>query len=188
MPKAVEIRKGQVVEWGGQLWIIHEATHVAKGNKRSYMQMKLKNFKAGNIVDQRFGVDDRIDTPYIEDKQFEYLYRDGDDFVFMDVDNYDQIHVSKDMTPDAEKYLKGNERVACKILDGKVIGVELPFTVELAVEDTPPAIKGATVTNQSKDAIMETGLKVRVPPFVEKGEVLRIDTRTGAYIERAKSG
>lgn len=188
MPKAVEVRKGQVVEWDGQLWIIHDAQHVAKGNKRSYMQLKLKNFKVGNVVDQRFGVDDRIEAPYVEDKPFEFLYRDGTDFVLMDTDTFDQMHVSADLMPGAELYLKGNERVACKIVDGQVVGVELPNTVELTVEDTSPVMKGATVTNQSKDAVMETGLKIRVPPFVANGELLRIDTRSGEYIERAKSG
>ncbi len=186
MPKAVDIRKGQVVEWDGQLWIVHDATHVAKGNKRSYMQMKFKNFKAGNVIDQRFGVDDRIDTPFIEDRQYEYLYRDGDNFVVMDLETFDQLHVSKDLAPEAERYLKGNERVSCKILDGRVLSMELPNTVELEVKDTPPTVKGATVTNQSKEATMETGLRVRVPPFIQKGEMLRVDTRTGNYIERAK--
>ncbi len=187
MPKAMDIRKGQVVEWNDQLWIVHEAQHVAKGNKGSYMKMKLKHFRAGNVVDQRFNVNDRVETPYIEEKPFEFLYRDGDDFVLMDVETYDQINVSKDVMPDAEKYLKGNERLACKIIDGQTVGVELPNTVELAVQETTPAIKGATVTNQTKDAVMETGLRIHVPPFITNGEVLRVDTRTGEYIERAKT-
>ena len=150
------------------------------------MQLKLKNFKQGNVIAQRFGVDDRIETPYVEDKPYEFLYREGNDFVLMDTETFDQIHVSKDLMPEAEKYLKGNEKVSCKSIDGKVIGTELPNTVELAVADTPPVVKGATVTNQSKDATMETGLKVRVPPFIANGEMLRIDTRSGDYIERAK--
>lgn len=185
MPKAIDIRKGQVVEYEGKLWIVHEATRVSKGNWRSYIQIKMKNFKTGSMSDQRFGVDDQLATPHVEDRQYEYLYREGDDFVLMDVQNYDQVHVSKDIMVDAALYLKGNEKVMCKMIEGDIVGVELPHVVELAVADTPPVAKGATVTNQQKDAEMETGLKVRVPPFITIGEVLRIDTRTGEYIERA---
>jgi elongation factor P len=185
MPKAFDIRKGQVVARDGQLWIVHEATHVAKGNKRSYMSIKLKNFKHGNIVDQRFRVDEQIVTPFVEDKPYEFLYREGDAYVLMHTETYDQVIASKDLMPDAEKFLKGNERVSCKLLDGQIIAVELPNTVELEVADAPPVVKGATATNQSKEVILETGFKVRVPPFICTGEVVRIDTRTGDYIERA---
>ena len=185
MPKAIDIRKGQVIEWEGGLWVVHEAQRVSKGNWRSYIQVKLKNFKTGTMTDQRFGVDDRIDTPHVEDKPFEFLYREGDDFVVMDTDTFDQVHVSKDLMPEAELYLKGNERVICKLIEGLICGVELPNTVELAVTDTAGVVKGATATNQAKDAVMETGLRIRVPPFIVNGEVLRIDTRTGEYIERA---
>lgn len=169
----------------GQLWIVHEATHVAKGNKGSYMKMKLKHFKQGNVVDFRFNVNDKVEVPYVEDKPYEFLYREGDSFVLMDTETYDQLSVAADLVPDGEKFLKGNEQIACKIMDGEIIGVELPNTVELEVAEAPPVVKGATATNQSKEVTMETGYKVRVPPFITTGEVLRIDTRTGDYIERA---
>lgn len=185
MPKAVDIRKGQAVIWEGQLYIVHESQRVAKGNWRSYMQIKLKNFKTGSVIENRFNMDESLDAPHIEDKPMEYLYRDGDSFVLMDTQNYEQLPVNKDVMPDAEFYLKGNERVMAKLMEGQVIGVDLPNTVELAVADTTPQVKGATATNQNKEAVLETGLKVRVPPFIENGEVLRIDTRTGEYIERA---
>ena len=185
MPKAIDIRKGQVVEYEGKLWVVHEATRVSKGNWRSYIQIKMKNFKTGSMSDQRFGVDDQLATPHVEDRQYEYLYREGDDFILMDVQNYDQVHVSKDIMVDAHLYLKGNEKVMCKMIEGDIVGVELPHVVELTVTDTAPVAKGATVTNQQKDAEMETGLKVRVPPFITIGEVLRVDTRTGDYVERA---
>jgi elongation factor P len=115
----------------------------------------------------------------------EFLYRDGDSFVLMDLQSFEQTPVSKDVMVDAELYLKGNEKVMAKLMEGQVIGVDLPNVVELAVADTAPQVKGATATNQNKEAIMETGLKLRVPPFIENGEVLRIDTRTGEYLERA---
>lgn len=185
MPKASDIRKGQAVIWDGQLYIVHESQRVAKGNWRSYMQLKLKNFKTGLLLDQRMNMDEKLDTPHVEDKQMEYLYRDGDSFVLMDLQSFEQTPVSKDVMIDAHLYLKGNEKVMAKFMDGLVIGVDLPNVVELAVADTAPQAKGATATNQSKDAEMETGLKVRVPPFIENGEILRIDTRTGEYMERA---
>lgn len=168
-----------------QLWIVHEAQHVAKGNKRSYMAMKLKNFKQGNVVDRRFRVDDQLETPFVEEKPYEYLYRDGNSYVLMNAETFDQISVDKELMPDADKFLKGNERCMCKIMDGQIISVELPNTVELEVTDAPPVVKGATATNQNKEVVLETGYKVRVPPFISNGEVLRIDTRSGDYIERA---
>jgi elongation factor P len=185
MPKASDIRKGQAVIWEGQLFIVHEAQRVAKGNWRSYMQLKLKNFKSGLVLDQRMNMDEKLDSPHVEDKQMEFLYRDGDSFVLMDLQSFEQTPVSKDVMVDAELYLKGNEKVMAKLMEGQVIGVDLPNVVELAVADTAPQVKGATATNQNKEAIMETGLKLRVPPFIENGEVLRIDTRTGEYLERA---
>jgi len=185
MPKAFDIRRGQVVVYNDQLWIVHDSQHVAKGNKRSYMQIKLKNFRQGNVIDQRFRVDEQLEAPFVEDKPYEYLYRDGDAFILMNTDTYDQISASKELMPDAEKFLKGNERVMCKTLDGEIIGVELPNTVELEVADAPPVVKGATATNQNKEVTLETGYKVRVPPFISTGEIIRIDTRSGEYIERA---
>ena len=168
-----------------QLWIVHEATHVAKGNKGSYMKLKLKNFKQGNVVEYRFNVNDKVETPYVEDKPYEYLYRDGNDFVIMDTQTYEQYHISSDILPDGDKFLKGNEQLQCKLMDGAIIGAELPNTVELEVTDAPPVVKGATATNQSKEVTTETGYKLRVPPFITNGEVIRVDTRTGDYIERA---
>jgi elongation factor P len=104
----------------------------------------------------------------------------------MDVNTYEQIHLNDEMVGEAKQFLKPNERVTCQLLDGRIIGVELPHVVDLTVTDTPPAIKGATVTNQSKEATLETGARVKVPPFIEPGEVIRVDTRTGEYVERAK--
>jgi elongation factor P len=185
MVKAVDIREGQAIMHEGQLWIVHESQRVAKGNWRSYMAVKLKNFKRGNVVDFRFRMDEQFESPFVEDRPFEYLYREGDDYVLMNVETYDQLHVSKDLIPDGTKYLKGNERLQCKIMEGQIVGVELPNVVELAVAEAPPVVKGATATNQSKEVTLETGYKVRVPPFIVAGEVLRIDTRTGEYLERA---
>jgi elongation factor P len=185
MIKAVDMRKGMVVEHDGQLFTVHEFQVVSKGNWRSYVAAKLKNFKTGSVIDARFSTDDKLETPRVEGNEYEYLYREGDSYVFMDVKTYDQISVPTDLVPDAEHYLKGNERCKLLLMDGVVVGCELPNVVELAVKETPPVVKGATATNQQKDAILETGLKVRVPPFITNGEVVRVDTRTGEYLERA---
>jgi elongation factor P len=186
MIKASELRKGKVIVHEGGLYNVFEIERVSKGNWRSYLQAKLRSLKTGQILDVRFAVDDRVETPFVESKPFEFLYRDGTDFVLMDQQSFEQINVSADVMGDADKFLKGNEVVTLQFVDGQIVSVELPNTVELRVVDTPPVVRGATVTNQTKDAQMETGLTIRVPPFIEIGEMLRVDTRTGEYLERAK--
>lgn len=186
MIKASELKKGKVVQHEGALYSVSDITRVSKGNWRSYLQVKLKSLKDGRITDARFSVDDRIDTPFVDTKPYQYLYRDGADFVVMDEQTFDQIHVPGEAMGDGEHYLRGNEKVVLSFIDGKIVGVELPNVVELTVTDAPPVVKGATATNQTKEALLETGLRVRVPPFIEIGEVIRIDTRTGEYLERAK--
>ncbi|MBN2447439.1 MAG: elongation factor P [Phycisphaerae bacterium] len=186
MVKASELRKGKVISYEGDLYTVHSVQHVAKGNWRSYIQTKIKSIKTGQLVDARFSVDDKVETPFVETKPFEYLYRDGDSFVAMDQNTYDQVSISAEMVGDAELYLKENEVMAVQFIDGKLVGIELPNVVELEVTDTTPVVKGATATNQSKDAALQTGLVVKVPPFIGIGDVLRIDTRSGEYLERAK--
>lgn len=185
MIKAFDLKKGKVIQHDGDLWTVENVSIMSKGNWRSYMQVRLKNVKTGRSTDTRFATDDKIETPFVETKEYEYLYREGQDFVMMDPVSFDQIHVSTEVMADADQYLKGNEKVLLQSIDGKIVSVELPNVVELKVTDTPPVVKGATATNQTKDAVLETGLRVRVPPFIENGEVLRIDTRSGEYLERA---
>ena len=173
--------------YDGQLYVCHDNQHVAKGNKRSYMQTKLKSLKSGQVLDVRFRVDEQIETPYVETKEYEYLYQDASGYVIMDTATYDQVTVAGDLFGDGIAYLKENIVVTAQVSDDEIIGVELPHVVELAVKETPPVVKGATATNQTKDAILETGAKVRVPPFIEPGQVVRVDTRSGEYLERAKT-
>ncbi len=186
MIKASELRKGKLISFEGELYTVHESRHVAKGNKGSYMQTKLRGMKSGTMIDMRFNVNDRIETPFLDTRPYEYLYRDGSAFVLMDQENFDQIHVSPDVLGEAHLFLKGNETVMCGAVDGVIVTAELPNVVELTVADTSPVVKGATATNQSKDATLETGLRIKVPPFIDIGELLRVDTRTSEYIERAK--
>jgi len=186
MIKAVELRKGRTVIYEDQLYVVHDSQHVAKGNKRSYMQAKLKNLTSGQILDVRFRVDDLLDTPFLESKEMEFLYEDGENLVLMDTETYEQMSLEKDVLGDAIVFLKPNERLSCQMYEGKVLTAELPNVVDLEVTDTPPTVKGATATNQSKDAVLETGAKVKVPPFIETGERVRVDTRSGEYVERSK--
>ncbi len=186
--KVSELRRGQVITYEGAMYTIKDLQHVAKGNWRSYYQVKLKDFKTGRIIDQRMAVDDRIETVFVQTKPMEYLYRDGSDFVLADIETYDQVPVPADTIGEENiQFLKENTRLTCQLIDGQIVSVELPQVVELQIVDTPPVVKGATVTNQPKEAVLETGAKVRVPAFIENGEVVRVDTRTGEYVERAKS-
>lgn len=187
MIKAVDLRKGRTVIYEGDICVIHEVSHVAKGNKRSYMQAKLKGLKSGTIRNVRFSVDDRLEVPFVESKEYEYLYKDGDNFIVMDLETFDQFPVAGEFLAESEKWLKPNTRLKCSIHEGSVISVDLPVIVDLAISETTPAIKGATATNQLKEATLETGARIRVPPFIETGEVVRVDTRTGEYLERSKS-
>ena len=186
MIKAAELRKGKTILHQGELCVVHEAQHVVKGNKRSYMQAKVKNIKSGAMMAVRFSVDDRIEIPFVESKDYEFLYRDGDSFVLMDSESFDQFPVSSDIVGEVSKWLKPNQKVSCQIYEGQMISFEVPHIVDLEVTETSPAIKGATATAQLKEAILETGTKVRVPSFIEEGTVIRVDTRTGEYMERAK--
>ncbi|MCK4658438.1 MAG: elongation factor P [Phycisphaerae bacterium] len=187
MLKARDIRKGRTIIHDGTLYVCHDAQHVAKGNKRSYMQTKLKDMKTGTIMEVRFSVDDRVEVPFVESKEYEFLYQDGKDYIFMDTETFDQIPIDPELIGEGTAYLIPNSKITCDIYEGSIISVNLPHTVELTVTDTPPVVKGATATNQPKEAILETGVRVRVPNFISPGERIRVDTRSGEYIERAKS-
>lgn len=186
MIKANELRKGKTIIYQGVLSIVHDCRHVAKGNKGSYMQTKLRNFKTGNMSDVRFNVTDRVEIPFVESKEYEFLYRDGSDYVVMDMETFDQFPISADIVGDLQKWLVPNIKVTCQIYEEEIVQFELPNTVTMTVTDAPPVVKGATATNQMKDVVLETGTKVRVPPFIATGERINVDTRTGEYIERAK--
>jgi len=186
MIKAVELRKGRAVVYEDAIWFVHEAQHVAKGNKRSYMQTKLKSMQSGQIVDVRFRVDDMLDTPFLASKEYEYLYEDGQDLVLMNTETYDQVHMDRELLGEAGQFLKPNEKLSCQVYEGTIVSAELPNVVELKVVEAPPMIKRATATGQTKDVVLETGARVRVPAFVDAGTVIRVDTRNGEYLERAK--
>jgi len=183
--KASDLRKGMGVNFRDRVWVVHSATHVAKGKGRSYMQIELKEVRDGTIIRERFRTEDVFEPAIFDRKPMEYLYSDGGGHVVMDLESYEQVALPAELVGDGSVYLMPNIKVEVATVDGQVVSVELPNTVELTVVDVPPAVKGATATNQLKDAQCEGGARVRVPPFVENGEVIKVDTRTGEYLGRA---
>ncbi len=183
--RASEIRRGQAVIIDGKLFVVTNADHNTPGNLRAKVQFKMRDVTKGTIQDKRVGATDDIETATLDRRSVEYLYSDNEGHVLMDLETYDQNTISKDVFGTDALYLKPNTPLTANFHEGKIVSYELPKTVDLAVKDTAPAIKGATATNQSKDAELETGLKTRVPPFISVGEVIRISTETGEYLSRA---
>ena len=186
MIKANDIRRGMVITIEGTNFVVVDFAHHTPGNLRAMVQTKLRNMNTGSIIDKRLRSVDQVEVPFVETKEFEYLYSSGDEHVFMDSETYDQLSFGPDILGTAMQYLLPNTKVMVKYIDDKAVSVEIPASIDLTVTETPPSIKGATATNQYKDAVLETGLKVQVPPFVGPGEKIRIDTRTGEYVERVK--
>ncbi|HUT01017.1 MAG TPA: elongation factor P [Phycisphaerae bacterium] len=182
--KALHLRRGQGVRYQDQVWVVFSTSHVVKGKGQSYMQIELKNANTGQLIRNRFRVDEQLEEAFFERKKMEFLYADGTNLVLMDPNTYDQAEVPKELVGDKEVYLQPNMELEVSFAEGRPVSVELPNTVELTVIDTPPQLKGATATNQLKDADCEGGAKIKVPPFIENGTVVKIDTRTGEYLGR----
>ncbi|MBU4563577.1 MAG: elongation factor P [Desulfarculus sp.] len=185
MYSTAEFRRGLKIEIDGKPYTIVEFQHVKPGKGGAFVRTKLKNLETGQVLEQTFRSGAKVDIPDLEENNVQYLYQDGDNYVFMDNDTYDQLFIAQEFLGDAVNYLKANIEAKVLFFNGKPIGVDLPITVELEVAETEPGVKGDTATGASKNATMETGLVVQVPLFIEQGEMLRIDTRTGEYIERA---
>ena len=186
MIKAVDLRRGIVVNYRQDIWTVVEFQHVAKGNKRSLMQVKLKSLRNGTIIDERFRVSDSLEDVFVDKRQMEYSYSTSDNHFCMDSQTYEQVPVALEVIGDGVGYLVSGTSLEIHFFDGRAVTALLPNTVDLKVADTPPAVKGATATNQNKTAKLETGITVQVPPFVENGEVVRVDTRSGEYVERVR--
>ena len=186
MIKATEIRNGIAIKYEDEVFIIVNFQHVAKGNKRSYMQVTMRNMKTSQLIDVRFRAADSVDEVFIDKKNMEYLYSQGEEHILMDIESFEQITIGNDIMGNSINYLKPNTEIEAVLYEGNIVSIEIPQTVDLKVVDAPPVVKGATATNQSKDATMETGIKVKVPPFIETGEMIKVDTRSGEYIERVK--
>ena len=184
MAGATEVRKGMVVNYDGQLNLIIGTYHHTPGNLRAVIQIKMKNLKTGTTKEIRFSSGDKLEVVVIDQVDMEYLYADGDTFVFMNQKNYEQVSLHKDLLGEDVKWMK--ENLVCKVsfYEGSAMSIELPASVELKVVETEPSLKGATVTNVYKPAKLETGAIVPVPPFIEPGEIIRVDTREAKYLER----
>jgi len=183
--RASEIRRGQAVIIDGKLFVVTNADHNTPGNLRAKVQFKLRDVSKGTIQDKRVGATDDIETATLDRRNVEYLYSEPSGHVLMDLETYDQDTIPKEVFGDDILYLKPNTPLTAMFHNGKVVSYEMPKTVQLRVTDTPPIIKGATATNQLKEAKLETGLTVRVPGFIVIGETLSINTETGEYLSRA---
>jgi elongation factor P len=152
---------------------------------RAFIQAKLRNLRTGAMFEHRFRSPDPIEKINVDEVNMEYLYQDGDDYYFMNTENYEQLHLNKDILGEAVNYLTANLQIQVEFFDGKAVGIELPQTVELKVIETEPGLKSATASSVTKPAKTETGLVVHVPPFINEGETIRVDTAEGAYLSRA---
>ena len=182
--KATQIRVGDLLDMDGVLHKVTVSTHVTPGKGKAHMQIKLKNMETGSNVELRMNSDDLAEKAFLESFKMVYQYKDDDKFVFMNMETYEQVFVHEDDMAEQVPYMLEDIEVTAYQYEGSVVTIELPISVDLLVTDTAPRVKGATVTNQPKPATLETGLVVSVPPFVENGEKVRIDTRTGEYVER----
>jgi elongation factor P len=186
MIKATDIRRGMVITMEGVNFVVVDFAHHTPGNLRAMVQTKLRNMNSGSLIDKRLRSVDQIEVPYVETKEYEYLYSSGDEHVFMDTETFDQLSFAPEIIGTAMQYLLPNTKVMVMHVADKAVSIEVPASIDLTVIDTPPSLPGATATNQYKEATLETGLKVSVPPFVGQGEKIRIDTRTGEYVSRVK--
>ncbi|QVL34605.1 elongation factor P [Telmatocola sphagniphila] len=183
--KYIDVRKGMVlVGEDGSLMQCLERDLNTPGNWRAILYLKMRNLKTGSITDNRYKPDDKAELAYLDTREMQYSYRDGDSYIFMDTETFEQTSLKAEFVGEQMVYLKENDTVRLTVFDGKPLSVELPATVELKVTETEPGIKGATAQAQYKGAVVETGLKINVPPFINQGDIIKIDTRTGEYLGR----
>jgi len=184
MVRATQLRPGMIIRHEGELYTVFSVEHRTPGNKRGSMQTKLRNLRNGAIVDYRFRAEDTVERAIVDEIEHEYLYTDSDGYHFMNTESYEQMHLTKDVLGDAVDYLIPNLTLKLEFYEGKPIGVALPDTVDLKVVETEPGIQKATASSVMKPAKLETGVIVQVPPFVNIGDKVRINTSEGVYIQR----
>jgi elongation factor P len=183
--KNTDIHKGMVfIGEDGNLYQCLDRDLNTPGNWRAILQLKVRNLKTLSITQNRVKPDDKVKLAYLDTRKMQYSYREGDNFIFMDAETFDQVPLKAEFVGDKIKYLKENDEVLVTMFEGKPLDFQLPGTVELAVVDTDPGIKGATAAAQTKPATMETGLVIQVPSFINKGDLIKIDTEEGKYIGR----
>ena len=182
---STQLRPGMVIKFNNDLYSVFKMEHRTHGNLRGFVQVKMRNFKSGTMIEHRFSSEDKVEKASLDEQEMEYLYDDGEYFYFMNTETFEQMHLVKDLLGDATNFLIPNLKVNVEFYEGKPISVELPATVDLTVVETEPGIKGASVSNVTKPAKCETGLVVQVPPFINEGEKIRVSTSEAAYQARA---
>jgi elongation factor P len=187
MIDATQLRKGMVILFNGKLHRVMEMQLITPGRWKAMVQTKLRNLADGSQTEHRFRSEERIEQAFLEDLEMEYLYKQGEEYTFMNLANYEQHVLTEEAIGDGVKYLLPNTVIKIQMYDGQPVGIELPNSVDLKVVSTEPRVKGATQTAMSKPAVLETGHSVQVPEFIKEGDVIRVDTRDDKYLERAKS-
>lgn len=182
--KSNDLKPGNAIRLNNQLYVIRNTEHVKPGKGPAYVQAKLKSVPGGSVADKRFRANEEVEQVNLDRRAMEYLYSDASGHVFMDQETFEQVTLTGDLLGDAMSYLKPNTAMNVLMYEGNPISYELPSVVDLQITHTAPQPKGATATNQLKEAELETGLKTRVPPFIENGETVRISTEDGSYVSR----
>lgn len=179
-----DLRTGLTIEIDNNLWSVIEFLHVKPGKGAAFVRTKLKNAETGNVIEKTFRAGEKVAKASLDRRDMQYLYKEGNDYVMMDLESYEQLSITEAQIGDGVKYLKENMNVSILMHDAKIIGVDIPNHVELEVVDTPPSEKGNTSQGGTKPATLETGAIVNVPFFVVNGNVIRVDTRTNEYLDR----
>lgn len=185
MISATDVRKGLILKVDGELFSVSGFNHVTPGKGRAHMQVSMKSLKQGNVIQKRFRSSDKVDDVFLEHKNMEYLYKDGNGYCFMDTETYEQVILSKEVLGDTVSFIAVNSKVEVSFYEDNAINIELPASVVLKIVETDPGTKGDTVTNVFKPAKLETGYEIKVPLFVNSGESIKVDTRTGEFMSRA---
>jgi len=185
MISSTQLRPGMVIKFNNELYSIFKMDHSTPGNLRGFVQVKMRSLRSGSMTEHRFSSEDKVERAMLEEIEMEYLYDDGEYYYFMNTENFEQMHLTRDILGDGVEYLVPQLKVNVEFYEGKAISVELPPSVNLMVVETEPGLKGASVSNVTKAAKMETGLMVQVPPFINEGEKIRVSTTDGSYQERA---
>jgi elongation factor P len=183
--QATRLKKGMLIKIGADLFRVLDLQHVTPGNLRGFVRVRFRNIRSGSLSDQKLRSEDTLDRAVLDEREMQYLYRDGDSYHFMDTSTFDQLHMNAEVLGEAVNYIIPDAMIKVEFYGSEPVGIELPPTVDLVVEETTPGIKGATASAQVKPAKLETGLVVQVPPFVNQGDKVRVSTETGEYLSRA---
>ncbi len=184
MINATQLRKGMVIKFEGELYKVHETSHITPGKGQALMQTKLRRLSDQTLHDIRFRSKDKVEPAYLEGIAMQFLYQEGNEYVFMNLENYEQIKLPRDILGNAVNYLIPDISFSIEMFEGKPVGVNPPLTIALKVIKTDPYLKGATQSASNKPAVLETGITISVPQFIKEGDLVRIDTRDDSYLER----